>query len=264
MTGLYAMHYAVSGCPIAAKTKLSGTQTKVLLLHTHILHAYSAHIMCCCMVYIYMCIMMHSSAIIVPSHNPPLPRSHAHNTHIIRQTTKGPTSTTSKPSVSSPQTPPTPTTKPRPKKPLKDTPPKSVARRSRRLVKQSPNSDSSPFSASSDDDTFQPTSLFTALPLPPKRRKISPPMATRGSKIEPPSPPSPSAWLEGEGEEGEEGEERKTRRKRIPYTLVEASKGNRCPTPGERSHHTSPFTHFFTMPNILFLVARYIHISNSH
>ena len=29
MTGMYAMHYAVSGCPIAAKNKVSGAQTKV-------------------------------------------------------------------------------------------------------------------------------------------------------------------------------------------------------------------------------------------
>ena len=29
MTGMYAMHYAVSGCPIAAKNKISGAQTKV-------------------------------------------------------------------------------------------------------------------------------------------------------------------------------------------------------------------------------------------
>ena len=29
-------------------------------------------------------------------------------------------------------------------------------------------------------------------------------------------------------------EDRPKKRKRIPYTLVEASKGNRCPTPGGR------------------------------
>ena len=29
---------------------------------------------------------------------------------------------------------------------------------------------------------------------------------------------------------------RKKGRKRIPFTLVEASKGNHCPTPGEWSH----------------------------
>ena len=38
---------------------------------------------------------------------------------------------------------------------------------------------------------------------------------------------------EGDGEEEPVIEERRTRRKRIPYTLVEASKGNRCPTPGQ-------------------------------
>ena len=29
MTGMYAVHYAVSGCPIAAKNKVSRAQTKV-------------------------------------------------------------------------------------------------------------------------------------------------------------------------------------------------------------------------------------------
>ena len=29
MTGMYAMHYAISGCPIAARNKASGAQSKV-------------------------------------------------------------------------------------------------------------------------------------------------------------------------------------------------------------------------------------------
>ena len=43
--------------------------------------------------------------------------------------------------------------------------------------------------------------------------------------------------MEEEGEMEPVMEERRTRRKRIPYTLVEASKGNHCPTPGPEYIH---------------------------
>ena len=37
VTGMYAMHYAVSGCPIAARNKLSTVQSKVhILIHVHL------------------------------------------------------------------------------------------------------------------------------------------------------------------------------------------------------------------------------------
>ena len=151
---------------------------------------------------------------------------------LLRQTPKGAAASKS-PSASSTQAPPTSPSKPHPKKPAKDSLAKSVTRRSRRLVNQSPNSDSSP---SSEDDAFQPPSSYTTttpVPLPPKRRKISPPTAPRGVRPEALPLLSPSSAAVIEGEEEMLLEEKKVRRRRIPYTLVEASKGNRCPTPGE-------------------------------
>ena len=38
MTGIYAMHYAVSGCPIAAKNKISGAKTKVCTYTSKYVH----------------------------------------------------------------------------------------------------------------------------------------------------------------------------------------------------------------------------------
>ncbi|CAI8032970.1 Histone acetyltransferase KAT7 [Geodia barretti] len=174
VTGMYAMHYAVSGCPIAAKNKASAAQAN--------------------------------------------------------KTPKGAAASKS-PSSSSTQAPPTSPSKPHPKKPAKDSLAKSVTRRSKRLVNQSPNSDSS---LSSEDDAFQTPSSSTTTtptPLPPKRRKISTPTAPRGVHYEalPLLSPSSAAVV---GEEEMLLEEKKVRRRRIPYTLVEASKGNRCPTPG--------------------------------
>ena len=43
MTGMYAMHYAVSGCPIAAKNKVSGAQTKVCTYTSNDLMEYVVH-----------------------------------------------------------------------------------------------------------------------------------------------------------------------------------------------------------------------------
>lgn len=173
VTGMYAMHYAVSGCPIAARNRLSNAQNK--------------------------------------------------------QSSKGPPSARG----SSSSVLPTSSSKPRIKKPLKE-PIKSVKRRSRRLGKQSPMSDSSP-STSSDDDAFEPPPSVT--PLPPKRRKISPPVVrvTRmksevGSSTS--AAPLSAIGCTEEEESVAEERERRTKRRRIPYTLVEASKGNHCPTPG--------------------------------
>ena len=39
MTGMYAVHYAVSGCPIAAKNKVSGAQTKIIHLMEYVVHS---------------------------------------------------------------------------------------------------------------------------------------------------------------------------------------------------------------------------------
>ena len=149
---------------------------------------------------------------------------------LSQQSSKGP-SPAKRSSYSAAAVPTPSSSKPRPKKPVKETP-KSVTRRSRRLGKQSPVSDSSP-SASSDDDAFEPPPSIS--PLPPKRRKICPPVvkATRvkseaGSPVLA-APPAPAASLQGE----RKPQGRRTKRKRIPYTLVEASKGNHCPTPGE-------------------------------
>ena len=46
MTGMYAMHYAVSGCPIAAKNKASAAQANkvhVLLCISHFSCCTAAH-----------------------------------------------------------------------------------------------------------------------------------------------------------------------------------------------------------------------------
>ena len=146
---------------------------------------------------------------------------------LTQQSSKGPPSARG----SSSSVLPTSSSKPRIKKPLKE-PIKSVKRRSRRLGKQSPMSDSSP-STSSDDDAFEPPPSVT--PLPPKRRKISPPVVrvTRmKSEVGSSTSAAPLSAIGCTEEEESVAEERRTKRRRIPYTLVEASKGNHCPTPG--------------------------------
>ena len=40
---------------------------------------------------------------------------------------------------------------------------------------------------------------------------------------------------------------KKKGRKRIPFTLVEASKGNRCPTPGESQYHLTGWVKYSSM-----------------
>ena len=83
----------------------------------------------------------------------------------------------------------------------------------------------------SESETFEvklPKSMIT--PPAPKREKLSP-LVLQESKDEPSetavamsmSPSTPSNSL---------SPDRHKKRKRIPYTLVEASKGNHCPTPG--------------------------------